>query len=327
MQKKIFTIVIFTSFFIFACNDDYTSINFPGPNEIFEVSPESVTIAPGEEVIFDISITQNVEIIKQLLRGTGEIIELSNTQFKYIAPQTISSPEMSVNIKIFPKVDMRYTKMISIGVISDNYVVDTSVCFSRDVFPILKSSCAIEGCHDSQTREEGYDFSTIESSLRKGIKPGNPKGSKIYKMLFGGDLVQKNKQDLTQDDDIMPPPPYEPLSTAKKEIIRKWIAEGAKNEPCSSEPIYGCDTNNISYNKTILPIVEYNCIGCHNSVKQQGNVRLDLYNEIKKVVNSGALLGSLNHIQGYKPMPDKLIMLSECNIRKFELWIEQGSIE
>lgn len=324
MQYRIFILAFLISFIVVSCNEDYVAVDFPGANETFNVTPDNVTLGPGEDVVFNISIAQDVEIIKQMLRGTGEIIELNKKQFKYIAPQSISMPEMPVNLKVFPKVDMRYSKMIVINVISTDFVVDSSICFTRDVFPILKSSCAIEGCHDSQTREEDYDFSTIESSLRKGIKPGNPNGSKIYKVLFGDDLAYKSEVDITLDDDMMPPPPYEPLSIDKTEIIRKWILEGAKNEPCSTEPINGCDTSDVSYNKTILPIIQFNCIGCHNSVKQQGNIRLDLYEEIKKVANSGALLGSINHQANYNPMPDAQIMLSKCDIRKFELWLDMG---
>ena len=62
------------------------------------------------------------------------------------------------------------------------YVEDLrGVCFDSDVLPIFQSNCTQSGCHNSQDRKEGYDLTSYESIVSRGIVPGDYKASKIYK--------------------------------------------------------------------------------------------------------------------------------------------------
>jgi hypothetical protein len=70
------------------------------------------------------------------------------------------------------------------------YIEDLQeVCFERDVLPIFQSNCLQSGWHNSQDRREGYDLTTYDRIVSRGIEPGNYKSSKIYEVLVvaGGD--------------------------------------------------------------------------------------------------------------------------------------------
>ena len=57
------------------------------------------------------------------------------------------------------------------------------IYFEKDVLPILQSNCALSGCHDADSREDGFDFSTYESTIKKGIKPGDPEDSEVFESI------------------------------------------------------------------------------------------------------------------------------------------------
>lgn len=40
----------------------------------------------------------------------------------------------------------------------------TNVAYAATIAPILKSKCATSGCHDAATKQNGYDYSTYNSS-------------------------------------------------------------------------------------------------------------------------------------------------------------------
>jgi hypothetical protein len=181
------------------------------------------------------------------------------------------------------------------------------VCFERDILPVMQSSCGITGCHDPFTMVEEYNFTTYAGIL-EGLNPGNPNSSKIY-------------ESITEDEpsDIMPPPPYDPLTQAQIDSIYNWILAGAPNEPCGES----CDTVSVTFNTHLEPLMVASCKGCHSGTSPQGGVRLESYNDLVASVNSGAVPAVLTASSGYSLMPP-YGQLSECEIRTFEIWIENG---
>ncbi len=79
-----------------------------------------------------------------------------------------------------------------------------------------------------------------------------------------------------------------------------------------------CDTSSISFNTTIKPIIENNCIICHSTQQPV----LKTYNDIS--VNATRILGAIKHTPGYSPMPQGSQKLSDCQILQFEKWINIG---
>lgn len=184
------------------------------------------------------------------------------------------------------------------------------VCFEREVLPILQSNCTQSGCHNSQDREKGYDFSTYEGAL-SAVEAGSYRKSELYKVLV-----------LPGGGEAMPPKPYNRLSDAQIERIALWIEEGANQTVC---PEGTCDTTNATYSGTVKPIIDTYCGGCHSGSSPQGNIDYNTFSGVKTTVNNGSLIGSIEHGLGFSAMPKNGNMLSECNIQKIKTWVAAGA--
>lgn len=86
-----------------------------------------------------------------------------------------------------------------------------------------------------------------------------------------------------------------------------------------------CNTDNVSFSQTISPIINNNCVSCHNGIDGSGGISLANYTEIVAVANSGKLLGTIKHESGYQAMPQGNSALSDCSISQVEAWIQQGT--
>ena len=82
-----------------------------------------------------------------------------------------------------------------------------------------------------------------------------------------------------------------------------------------------CDTTNVTYNGTVFPIFQENCVFCHNSNDLQGNIDLTNYTQVAFLAGNGFLAGAIKHLQGYSPMPKDGNQLDDCKIRQIEIWI------
>ncbi len=78
-----------------------------------------------------------------------------------------------------------------------------------------------------------------------------------------------------------------------------------------------CDTNNVSFQQFIQPLIDKNCKGCHNNSKQFAGVNLEGYINIKIVAQSGKLVRSLYGSMG-------AYISGECDKAKIQAWINQG---
>lgn len=93
------------------------------------------------------------------------------------------------------------------------------------------------------------------------------------------------------------------------------------------EVIEVCDTNNVTFNKDIVPIIEQKCgVGsaCHSAIGSNSDVSLANYNDVTAVVSTGQFLGSIMHDSNYEPMPKDEGMLDDCKINTIKAWINQG---
>jgi len=94
-------------------------------------------------------------------------------------------------------------------------------------------------------------------------------------------------------------------------------------------PPGGCDTADVKYSTHIVEILDNRCLQCHNNVDfavEGGGFSWEGYANISGYLStsSAVFMSSINHEAGYTPMPYNLPKLSECEIRKIELWIEDG---
>jgi len=192
---------------------------------------------------------------------------------------------------------------------STNCSSDT-VYFAQSVGPLLNSSCGTSGCHDANSHKDGVVM-TDHYSIIQEVKIGNPSNSKLYKVL------------IENGEDRMPPAPASPFTTAQKELIYKWIQQGAKNNSC--EDAANCVTTNMSYKTNIVPIIDTNCKGCHNPNNTSGGIDLSTYTQMKKYADNGVLVGVITHDPNYIAMPVGS-KLSQCNIDKIKSWITDGAL-
>jgi hypothetical protein len=93
--------------------------------------------------------------------------------------------------------------------------------FNRDIRPILTTNCFV--CHgqDHTKRMAGLRLDIREQAIAKGvIVPGKPEKSPLVARIFA-----------TSDAVRMPPvASHKHLTEAEKQLLKRWIAEGAKYE-------------------------------------------------------------------------------------------------
>lgn len=190
------------------------------------------------------------------------------------------------------------------------------VYFENEVLPILLSNCAMSGCHNAASQQDGIILDSYNSVMQTAeITPFNAANSELYEVITDDD-----------PDDRMPPPPSAALSQDQIQIIAQWINQGAKNLDC--DPNAGaCDTTNQSYTQNIKPVIDTYCKGCHSGNNPSGNIGLENYASVKAVALNGKLYGAISWAAGYQKMPQGGNKLDDCTISKFKAWIDGGVVE
>jgi len=188
-----------------------------------------------------------------------------------------------------------------------------TVYFENDILPLIISNCAMPACHDAGTAADGIVLTNYQQIIQHGqIQAGFPNNSELFEKITESRL-----------DERMPPPPSAALSPAQIELVRKWIVQGAQNNRCDANA-GPCDTSNLSYSGHILPVLQANCLGCHNNSLSSGGINLATHAQTVAVATSGRLVGAIKHQTGFVGMPLSGNRLDSCSIAKIELWIQKG---
>ncbi|MBX9655034.1 DUF1553 domain-containing protein [bacterium] len=94
--------------------------------------------------------------------------------------------------------------------------------YNRDIRPILSEMCF--RCHgpDSAARKADLRLDLRDAAIQSGaITVGKPDDSELVKRLYSTDPEQ-----------VMPPPsPHKGMTDGQKELLKRWIAEGAEYQP------------------------------------------------------------------------------------------------
>ena len=119
-----------------------------------------------------------------------------------------------------------------------------AVSFSKDVMPIFSQSCAFSTCHGSTTGSSngvflGRDPAKVIASVVnvKGdelttmpfVTPGNPRESYLMRKMDGSQCALNAQCAGGSCQDAMPKGD-QPLDVARRDVVRRWIAQGAKND-------------------------------------------------------------------------------------------------
>jgi hypothetical protein len=167
----------------------------------------------------------------------------------------------------------------------------------------------MSGCHNGNNSELPPLMSY--ENISKLVNAGNPMKSKLHKVLIA----------TPGSEQAMPPKPRDPLSKSQIDMISLWILQGAKNTTCQNSD---CDTSNVTFVGTILPITDTYCKGCHSGTHPSGGISLTDYATIKNSVESQRFMGAIEQLTGYSPMPQGGNKLSDCAIRQLKIWINNG---
>jgi len=90
-----------------------------------------------------------------------------------------------------------------------------------------------------------------------------------------------------------------------------------------------CDTLNVTYAQSVVPILQNNCLTCHSNASSAGlggNIRLEEYADVKLRADDGKLVGTISHAPGFVTMPQGLPKLDSCTIAIVRIWVQTGAL-
>jgi cytochrome c553 len=215
---------------------------------------------------------------------------------------------MKTNIKHHTATIATILVIIVFQLSCDKKVGNKDLNFNDQILPIFISNCAGSGCHNSKDMAAKYDFTNYEG-IMKGVVPKKPLRSEVYTNIKGA-------------NPSMPIAPYNKLKQAEVELIKLWINMGAPNSISKSD----CDSIYVTFSKSVQPILESWCVGCHNTSNKSADIDLSNYDGVKFSNLNNRLLGSIKYLDGFSKMPKNSIQLSDCDIAKIEKWIKTGAI-
>ena len=186
-----------------------------------------------------------------------------------------------------------------------------SICFESDILPMYVTSCGSkDGCHNAKSHEEGLVLDSYEGIMKGGVVAGNPAKSKMYTVLFesGESKMPRDAPEFTVD---------------QKNKIAQWITEGALNTTACS---VSCDDSKFAFAANVQPILNNNCIACHNNSLTQGGINLTNWNGASAAKGKIPAAIQWTNSDPAKHMPQPpASKLSACNISVILNWINAGA--
>ena len=204
-----------------------------------------------------------------------------------------------------------------------------AIDFSQHVQPILEGACV--HCHGpdkdkGDVRLDSKDAAFAGNDEGPGITAGDPSKSAIYTTLI-----------LPEDDDLVMPPSKEGLLDASQiSVIKQWIEEGAT----WPEGLVLEQKPRIDFVKHIQPILEQNCVSCHNPEKDKGDWILSSKKEAFETGENAPNIIAFNSkdsglffLTALDEGDDDLMPpaksggpLKKDEIELLKLWIDQGAV-
>jgi formylglycine-generating enzyme required for sulfatase activity len=201
--------------------------------------------------------------------------------------------------------------------------------FNTHIKPILEAACV--HCHSEKSDKGGLKLTTLEESLKGGdngtaLVPGDPSKSPLYTTTV-----------LAEDaDEVMPPKKEGLLDKAQAELVKLWIEQGA-NWP---KGVKLEQKTRINFEKHVQPILEENCVSCHNPEKAKGDLDITVeYKALSSGENAPNLVpfdaknSSMFTLTALSADADDLMPpsksggpLKKDQIEMLRSWIEQGAV-
>ena len=199
---------------------------------------------------------------------------------------------------------------------------DAGVFYERNVRAIFRAKCF--KCHGEKKQEGGLKLSSPTGILKGGesgrvIRPGKPRNSLLIEKLVDGE---------------MPPDKQDRLSKGQIEIIRRWIAKGARFRDS------GLDGQQVTQHD-VIPLVHLRCTVCHGTRRKEGGLDLRTKASMLKGGKSGPAIVPgkpaeslmLKKIKTGKMPPRRQIVsvsvkpMEPAEVELLARWIAQGAPE
>ncbi len=166
--------------------------------------------------------------------------------------------------------------------------------FRADVVPIMVAGGC--GCHNNGIGTRAVQFSHADTIFYDAI------------------LGRVGLLDAWVNGGIHPGAGSIYFTTNQENIIKKWIAEGAKDDGG------GCTvTGVVTYTAKVLPLYNTSCKGstCH------GGIASNL--DYSKMVAKKSVLSAMMNSGGASGHPGPVLSLSSCTVKLINEWIAQGT--
>lgn len=186
------------------------------------------------------------------------------------------------------KIRMIFIALILLVALSSSGLAQP-VDYSKDVAPILTKYCT--GCHNDVDREGKLSLESYSSLLKGGAKggvvtPGEAELSRLVRVVSG------------QAEPKMPPEGEEQLKPAEIEVLKAWIAAGAKGPSGAAEAV-ALVTPEVKLLAPVKPSIHAVALspdGELAAIARHGEVELQAIPEKKTVRKLSGIRGSVNGI-------------------------------
>ena len=215
---------------------------------------------------------------------------------------------------------MKFITCIGLLLVATTVLAAEPTSFERDVLPLLERRC--NKCHHEDEQSGGLDLTRLETMRRGGdelgaaIVPGKPDQSPLIQVLTG-----VKEPTMPENGD--------PLPAAEIDLLRRWIAEGAKDD----STVFPAD-DVAFFEREIRPVLAERCFKCHAGDEPEHGLRLS---SRQGILDGGArgsaatvgkpdaslLIKAIRH-EGELQMPRGGDKLSAAQIAAFETWVAKG---
>ncbi len=143
--------------------------------------------------------------------------------------------------------------------------------FESEIAPLLEQHCV--RCHGGEATEAGLNLSSAQSLLTGSdsgpvLQAGDPDGSLLLVRVEAGEMPPEDEPSLSPDE---------------KELLRRWISEGAH----FADPQLG--RKSVDQHR-IIPLMLLRCTACHGAQKQEGGLDLRTPESMLAGGDSGAVI-------------------------------------
>ncbi len=99
---------------------------------------------------------------------------------------------------------------------------------------------------------------------------------------------------------------------------------GCKKE--SAPTTYDCTGLTPTYDLNVKSLMDTHCAtaGCHSASNKADGKDLSNYASTKSVAGNQSFLGSIEHLSGYKQMPQGAVKLNDADIKTIACWVQNG---